>query len=67
MTKIDMILAYLYNKSLISDSELEQLRHNLRNRNIDQEDALEYIIAQTKADTVNEVLLNVMRIIGDLR
>lgn len=67
MTKIDMILAYLYNKTLISDSELEQLRHNLRNRNIDQEDALEYIIAQTKADTVNEVLLNVMRIIGDLR
>lgn len=62
-----MILAYLYNKTLISDSELEQLRHNLRNRNIDQEDALEYIIAQTKADTVNEVLLNVMRIIGDLR
>ena len=67
MTKIDMILAYLYNKTLISDSELEQLRHNLRNRNIDQEDALEYIRAQTKADTVNEVLLNVMRIIGDLR
>ena len=67
MNKIDMILAYLYNKTLILDSELEQLRHNLRNRNIDQEDALEYIIAQTKADTVNEVLLNVMRIIGDLR
>lgn len=62
MRKRDLLFAYLYRKSVEADEELEQLRHNLRNRSIDQEDALEFIIAQSRVDTLNDILVGVMRI-----
>lgn len=67
MTKTDLIMIYLYNKSSQSDYELEQLRHNLRYRSVDEEDALEFIIQKTKTETINEILSEVYRIIGGFR
>ena len=64
MTKRDLVLSYLYRKSVESEEELDQLRHNLRNRTIDQEDALEFIIAQSHCDTINTILVDILRIFG---
>lgn len=63
MRKTELIIAYLYNKSVQADRELEQIKYNLRGREADEADMLECIISKTRADTINEVLLKVLQIL----
>lgn len=64
MKKNDLIIAYLYNKSVQADRELEQMLHNIRGRKTDEEDYLECIIALTKSRVIDDVLLDILRISG---
>ena len=64
MNKYDLIIAYLYNKSVQSDREYEQLISNLRCRKADEEDYLECIISKARRDIVDEILLDILKIIG---
>ena len=64
MKKNDLIIAYLYNKSVQADRELEQMLHNIRGRKTDEEDYLECIIALTKSRVIDEVLLDILKISG---
>lgn len=57
-------LTYLYNKSVRADTEYEQLRHNFRNREADESDMLEQIIQKVRMDTINEILIEVLKIYG---
>jgi len=64
MKKNDLIIAYLYNKSVQADRELEQMLHNIRGRKTDEEDYLECIIALTKSRVIDDVLLDILKISG---
>lgn len=64
MKKNDLIIAYIYNKSVQADRELEQMLHNIRGRKTDEEDYLECIIALTKSRVIDDILLDILRISG---
>ncbi len=64
MKKNDLIIAYIYNKSVQADRELEQMLHNIRGRKSDEEDFLECIIALTKSRVIDEILLDLLKISG---
>ena len=64
MKKNDLIIAYIYNKSVQADRELEQMLHNIRGRKTDEEDYLECIIALTKQRVIDDILLDILRISG---
>ena len=64
MKKNDLIIAYLYNKSVQADRELEQMLHNIRGRKTDEEDYLECIMALTKSRVIDEILLDILKISG---
>lgn len=62
MTKKELFLIYLYNLSSRLDSDYEQLVLNSRSRKSDEVDYLELIMAKTKKDTVNDVLVEFIKI-----
>ncbi len=62
MTKKELIISYLYNKSVRADTEYEQLRYNVRYREADESDMLEQIIQKVRKDTIDEILLEVLKI-----
>ena len=64
MKKTDLMIAYIYNKSVQADRELEQMLHNIRGRKTDEEDYLECIIALTRKRVFDEVLLDLLKIAG---
>lgn len=64
MTKVDLILAYIYNKSEREDEQFRQLRRNLMHRNVDEEDCLELIIQKSRMDAINEILIEILRLAG---
>lgn len=64
MTKVDLILAYIYNKSEREDEAFRQLRRNLMHRNVDEEDCLELIIQKSRMDAINEILIEILRLAG---
>lgn len=64
MKKNDLIIAYIYNKSVQADRELEQMLHNIHGRKSDEEDYLECIIALTKSRVIDDILLDILRISG---
>ncbi len=64
MTKVDMIIAYIYNKSEREDEKFSALRKTLTHRTVDEEDCLELIIQKTRMDTINEVLIELLRLSG---
>ena len=67
MTKTDLILMYLYNKSSRADADLDNLKYSLRHINVDEIDALDFVIQKTRTDTINEVLSEVFRLIADFK
>lgn len=62
MTKKELFLIYLYNLSSRLDSDYEQLVLNSRSRKSDEVDYLELIMAKTRKDTVNDVLVEFIKI-----
>lgn len=64
MTKRELIFLYFYNLSDKLDNDYDQLVLNNRSRKSDEVDYLELIIAKTKKDTINSVLVDVMKILG---
>lgn len=51
----DLICQYIYNNYVMLESELNTLRNNLRFRNIDVADCMEYICLLQRFETFKEV------------
>lgn len=66
MKKLDLILISIYNKSQNADNDYDVLLYNIRKRNVDEIDCLELALAKNRCNVLNEVLTDILKIIGDL-
>lgn len=66
MKKLDLILIAIYNKSQNADNDYDMLLYNIRKRNVDEIDCLELALAKNRCNVLNEVLTDVLNIIGNL-
>lgn len=64
ISKLDLVLVYLYNGCEQAENEYTQLRNNVWFREPDDLDLLDQLTARIKADVYNKVLMDVCALLG---
>lgn len=62
--KYDLLLAYLYNQSILLKQDLDQLQENIRYRNISDVDCFELILAISRYTAFMDFSRDVKHILG---